>query len=133
MSSTAAPVLTHEATLDALRAEAAKAVTVQSNSAVDTSTNAPADASPDARPRRDSTFLALAPTQSNSFPASPPSMSPRNSVAAVDAVEPALGMETKRRSSSVSSGEAGRARFLKLGPVHYGGEMGVSDYAEQEE
>ncbi|KAJ9646386.1 hypothetical protein H2201_008460 [Coniosporium apollinis] len=131
MSSTAAPVLSTEATLDALRAEAAKAVAVQPTSPVDAP--APADASPDARPRRDSTFLALAPTQSNSFPASPPSMSPRNSVAAVDAVEPALGIESKRRSSSVSSGEAGRARFLKLGPVHYGGEMGASDYAEQEE
>ena len=78
-----------------------------------------------------SPFLVLAPTQSNSYPASPVG-SP--STAAVSTALSAVPLDdTHKRTSSVSSTsseELKGLRFLKLGPVHFGGEPGVSDYAD---
>lgn len=97
------------------------------------------------------TFLVLAPVSSASYPMHPPVQSPK--VEATPAINPAerwfipaeissspIDRSEKtaeveymprkaRRSSSVSSSESfGRPRFLKLGPVYFGGEPGVPDF-----
>lgn len=97
------------------------------------------------------TFLVLAPVSSASYPMHPPVRSPK--VEATPAINPAEKwfipadissspidrsektaeveyiLPKTRRSSSVSSSESfGRPRFLKLGPVHFGGEPGVPDF-----
>jgi len=97
------------------------------------------------------TFLVLAPVSSASYPMLPPVQSPK--AEATPAVNPAekwfipaelsclpadqaektaeveYMLHKARRSSSVSSSESfGRPRFLKLGPVHFGGEPGVPDF-----
>lgn len=103
-------------------------------------------------PVRNFTFLTLAPVTSASYPSRPrisSTASKSSDSSIVDRVDdfipaerasPTVGsadttaeeieyMLKKRRSSSVSSSESfGRARFLKLGPVHWGGEPGVPDF-----
>lgn len=88
------------------------------------------------------TFLSLAPVHSASYPkapASPVVKSPveNNLVAASEAPKPADNIITApsvqftaRRHSSTSS--IGSQRFLKLGPVHWGGNSGEDDYAIEE-
>lgn len=100
-------------------------------------------------PRPDSLFLVLAPVMSTDYPspvssrassvvsAKPsPTIVGEPATSAVDETEPAEAMvqfQKDRRSSSTSSYGAFRRRFLKLGPVHNGGEAGVSDYVNIEE
>ncbi|KAF3151689.1 hypothetical protein TWF225_001625 [Orbilia oligospora] len=102
------------------------------------------------RQRRPSNFLVLAPVTSESYPSAPrpqratimtyskdneeaiassPELGPS---AAILPVEPMV-LKT-RRSTSVSStsSEGRRLRFLKLNPVHWGGEEGEDDYAIEE-
>jgi hypothetical protein len=97
------------------------------------------------------TFLVLAPVSSASYPMHPPVRSPKVeatptinptekwfipaeiSSSPIDRSEKTAEVEymphKSRRSSSVSSSESfGRPRFLKLGPVHFGGEPGVPDF-----
>ena len=89
--------------------------------------------------KRPVTFLSLAPVHSQSYPkapASPVAKSPvENNLAA--AAKPADGIitaptspVTTRRHSS--TGSVGSQRFLKLGPVHWGGDNGGNDYAIDE-
>ena len=72
--------------------------------------------------RRPSTFLALAPKTSETYPSVPKAKPAEAPVPAAE--QPVLSEEaTKRRSSSLSSDGAKSAsgfRFLKLGPVHWG-------------
>jgi len=95
--------------------------------------------------RRNSTFLILAPEHSDAYPQQTSRTSSTSSTAvdtsateasAVDATtaaEPTDMTKKTRRSSSISStGSTGR-RFLKLGPVHFGGDPRVSDFVEAEE
>jgi hypothetical protein len=105
-------------------------------------------------PVRNFTFLTLAPVISASYPTRPRITSPGPKVDKVDhanfdrvddfipaeMASPTVGsadttaeeieyMLKTRRSSSVSSADSfGRPRFLKLGPVHWGGEPGVPDF-----
>lgn len=103
-------------------------------------------------PVRNFTFLTLAPVTSASYPKRPTTSSSASkfkTAPVVDQVDdfipterasPTIGyadttadeiefMLKSRRSSSVSSAESfGRPRFLKLGPVHWGGEPGVPDF-----
>jgi len=81
-------------------------------------------------------FLSLVPIQSDSYPSStasstastPSDKAPEIVSPRMNAVDQELAAvpEKTRRSSSVSSG-----RFLKLGPIHFGGEPGVSDFADE--
>jgi len=93
--------------------------------------------------QRPATFLSLAPVQSASYPkapASPAAKSPVESsltAAATETPKPADNIITEpsaqftaRRHSSTSS--VGSQRFLKLGPVHWGGNSGEDDYAIEE-
>jgi hypothetical protein len=101
-------------------------------------------------PGQDSSFLILAPAMSSDYPS--PASSRTSSIASVkplhatlsgESLESAVDMtETAeageqinkdRRSSSTSSYGAFRRRFLKLGPVHGGGDPGISDYVNIEE
>jgi hypothetical protein len=101
-------------------------------------------------PRRDSLFLVLAPVMSTDYPSSASSrtssidsikpslgkLPSESSESAIDMTEPAeagLHINKDRRSSSTGSYGAFTRRFLKLGPVHGGGDPGVSDYVEIEE
>ncbi|KAI9815819.1 MAG: hypothetical protein M1832_005233 [Thelocarpon impressellum] len=101
--------------------------------------------------RKPADFLVLAPVQSASYPISressiststkpvpePSAASPVimtapatpeiDEVSTDSAVSTVSTVSTPSRSSSVSS--TGN-RFLKLGPVHWGGEPGVGDWAE---
>ncbi|KAF2839428.1 hypothetical protein M501DRAFT_1016509 [Patellaria atrata CBS 101060] len=90
--------------------------------------------------RRPSTFLVLSPKASgSSYPVTPLVSPPAvNSTVNPLSLVPEVGNQTvqaplHRRSSSVSSDGSARPRFLKLGPVHFGGEQGVGDFAEVEE
>jgi hypothetical protein len=107
---------------------------------------------PEAEARRPTTFLSLAPTTSASYPtqrkapaaspAKPLTSSPKiEATAVVTAPEPAQGADKAaaslvkhRRSSSLTSesstGSAGKPRFLKLGPVHWGEDDGTGDWSE---
>jgi hypothetical protein len=97
-------------------------------------------------------FLILAPVLSTDYPSQPSSRassvnsiiapapaissSAITSTSAIDEsapADPAEQLKKARRSSSVSSTGAFRRRILKLGPVHNGGELGVSDYVELNE
>ncbi|PUU83098.1 hypothetical protein B9Z19DRAFT_1098806 [Tuber borchii] len=82
--------------------------------------------------RKPTGFLNLAPVQSSSFPKSP-SLSPVTGPlsAVVDAPPLSPLQKAIHRSSSTSSvGSATeKRRFLKLGPVHWGGAIGENDYA----
>lgn len=93
--------------------------------------------------QRPLTFLSLAPVQSASYPkapASPVTKSPVESNLAAAATETPKPVDniitgptvqfTARRHSSTSS--VGSQRFLKLGPVHWGGNTGDDDYAIEE-
>ncbi|KAF8415112.1 hypothetical protein EV426DRAFT_579118 [Tirmania nivea] len=93
--------------------------------------------------QRPVTFLSLAPVQSASYPkapTSPASTSPvEQSLAAAvtEAPKPTdniitgpSAQFTARRHSSTSS--VSSQRFLKLGPVHWGGNSGEDDYAIEE-
>lgn len=99
-------------------------------------------------PKTNMDFLVLAPVQSSTYPAAPPTtaatspavavLNPSAPVSSVRAVAAATSQaiattEKSRRSSSISSTNSGLnpQRFLKLGPVFYGGEPGVGDYAEE--
>lgn len=81
--------------------------------------------------RRPSTFLVLAP-QSSIIEKSPSQIQNAPSAAQTSAIV-ADDIPKIRRSSSVGSDQSAaptELRFLKLGPAHFGGEPGVSDYAE---
>jgi len=87
---------------------------------------------PRAHIQRPLTFLSLAPVQSASYPKAPASP-----VGAATTAKPADNIITgppaqftARRHSSTSS--IGSQRFLKLGPVHWGGNSGEDDYAIEE-
>ncbi|KAH0606632.1 uncharacterized protein H6S33_003466 [Morchella sextelata] len=90
--------------------------------------------------RKPTTFLCLAPVHSASFPKQQPQspkMSPITSTAMETAVESPVGSplllpqtSSHRRSSTSSIGSATeKRRFLKLGPVFWGGAIGENDYA----
>lgn len=97
--------------------------------------------------RRPSTFLSLAPVRSESYPTAPitsPTISATLNVEPVESdvqlhvcdkcgskIAPPSPEVKPRRSSSISSTlSAGqKQRFLKLGPVHWGGIPGEDDYA----
>ena len=104
--------------------------------------------------RRPSTFLSLVPVQSDSYPknpASPPPTSISNNLVEPSALSlnhtchhcgskiappspeiKAVSMETRSvRSNSDASdlGSPSKNRFLKLGPVHWGGDSGDNGYA----
>ncbi|KAF2091097.1 hypothetical protein K490DRAFT_62423 [Saccharata proteae CBS 121410] len=106
--------------------------------------------SPASADRRESIFLALAPVSSSNYPVTPMGTSPINAGASDGAAPvspteelaspavkaPEMSVTKKeRRSSSVSSNSSSGApfKFLKLGPVHFGGEPGGSDFAEVDE
>lgn len=73
-----------------------------------------------------SPYLILAPTQHSAMPSSPTVSSPVPSSAA-----PTLELSPRaERSDSLASNFSANFRFLKLGPVYFGGEPGVSDYAD---
>lgn len=86
--------------------------------------------------RKPTGFLSLAPVHSSSFPKSP-SLSPITGAlsAVVDASPlsppPSPLQKAIHRSSSTSSVNSvtEKRRFLKLGPVHWGGAIGENDYA----
>jgi hypothetical protein len=92
--------------------------------------------------RRDSVFLVLAPEQSDSYPKESASRSssmasaekPVLNTSAVDTTtseEPLVVVTQKtRRSSSISSDGSTSRRFLRLGPVHFGGDPLESDFVE---
>ncbi|RPA80625.1 hypothetical protein BJ508DRAFT_307264 [Ascobolus immersus RN42] len=80
------------------------------------------------RQRRPSNFLCLVPVQSASYPTQPvarPLASPTAEAKPVDAVP------VQPRSASVSSAVSvgDKQRFLKLGPVFWGGNAEDDDYA----
>jgi hypothetical protein len=92
-------------------------------------------------------FLSLAPVQSASYPLQPTAGAASPNVAKatipdggipnpprdlVLSAEEITRAEKTRRSSSVSSEGISPRRFLKLGPVFWGGEPGVGDYADDE-
>jgi hypothetical protein len=89
-------------------------------------------------------FLTLIPVQSASFPASPESTASSTAEASpeqttlksdpVPAEEVAAALKNSR-SDSVSSAGSSKAefRYLKLGPVFWGGVPGVSDYVDLED
>jgi hypothetical protein len=97
--------------------------------------------------RRPHTFLCLAPVHSASFPKAPqsPAMSPATitaepsiATAMEESILPPPASPTTelkhkavhRSSSSASAVSAtDKQRFLKLGPVHWGGNIGDDDYA----
>ena len=76
-------------------------------------------------------FLVLAPIQSTSYPAKSSTTATASGVSTT--VSPAQVDGPLKRASSVSSAsseELKGLRFLKLGPVYFGGEPGTSDYAD---
>ncbi|KAF2476040.1 uncharacterized protein BDR25DRAFT_90025 [Lindgomyces ingoldianus] len=96
-------------------------------------------------PRRNFAFLPLAPVMSTTYPKRSPPTSPKIEVLPADIATLYIGEDLEsesaqtndtrpyfpktRRSSSMSSIESfGRRRFLKLNPVHGGGEVGVPDF-----
>jgi hypothetical protein len=102
------------------------------------------------RQRRPSNFLVLAPVTSESYPTAPKQRRPSTSfstqsneeaistspelgpTADLVPVEP-MALKTRRSTSmSSTSSEGRRLRFLKLNPVHWGGEEGEDDYAVEE-
>ncbi|KAF2430037.1 hypothetical protein EJ08DRAFT_661244 [Tothia fuscella] len=98
-------------------------------------------------PRPSTIFLVLSPTTSSDYPA--PASTQSASVAfihkqsLVQSLTSAVDLSSTadvnnevhkdRRSSSTSSDSPFKRRFLKLGPVHNGGEPGISDYVEFDE
>lgn len=98
--------------------------------------------------RRNSAFLILAPEKSEPYLQQPKETSRTSSTSstatdasvldtsAVDTTteaEPNEATQKTRRSSSISSTSSARRRFLKLGPVHFGGDPLESDFVEAEE
>lgn len=102
--------------------------------------------------RPSSIFLVLSPVTSSDYPSH--ALSRTSSVDAPVPTKPLLSSITQalgsavdltgsaeaseqvqkdRRSSSTSSLGQSKRRFLKLGPVHNGGDPGVSDYVDFEE
>ncbi|RPB25267.1 hypothetical protein L211DRAFT_822773 [Terfezia boudieri ATCC MYA-4762] len=79
--------------------------------------------------QRPATFLSLAPVQSASYPKAPTSLAVKSPPADNIITEPSVQF-TARRHSSTSS--VSSQRFLKLGPVHWGGNSGEDDYAIEE-
>jgi hypothetical protein len=101
------------------------------------------------KPRSLSVFLELAPVLSTSpsdassratsvstSSVARPVLTGEVPASAVDMSTPADASERtnkNRRSSSVSSTSSGRRRFLKLGPVHFGGDPLESDFVDVED
>jgi len=93
------------------------------------------------KPRSLSVFLELAPVLSTSpSGASPQAISTRlTAEAPASAIDMSTSAEASeqpnkdRRSSSVSSTSSARPRFLKLGPVHFGGDPLESDFVDVED
>jgi hypothetical protein len=106
--------------------------------------------------RRDSAFLVLAPDFSSTYPTESASRStliaPTTTASPVQKLEklekvaadstavdltaiadPSDATPKTRRSSSISSTSSARRRFLKLGPVHFGGDPLESDFVEADE
>ncbi|KAL0632879.1 hypothetical protein Q9L58_008254 [Maublancomyces gigas] len=87
--------------------------------------------------RKPTTFLCLAPVHSASFPKQPESSksaTTTNTGSAVDSPPPSPMIRPasirNRRSSTSSIGSVNeKRRFLKLGPVFWGGAIGEDDYA----
>lgn len=103
-------------------------------------------------PRPDSVFLVLSPVTSSDYPSPTSTRTPSVDSSAppkplLASITQTLGsaidltgsadaseqVQKDRRSSSTSSYGPFKRRFLKLGPVHNGGESGVSDYVEFDE
>jgi len=86
-------------------------------------------------------FLVLAPVTSNSYPTedSARTSSISSALSSETAVEVSAPVELvepvikERRSSSMSSTSSASRRYLKLGPVHGGGDPTVPDFVEAEE
>ena len=79
-------------------------------------------------------FLPLAPTTSAGYPTSDTRSSSKESnvdgsIPIVTDSETIDMIKTRRSSSLSSTGSAKKARFLKLGPVHYGESEG--DWSEE--
>lgn len=87
------------------------------------------------RLRRPSNFLSLAPVQSATYPSQPPVSSPKATTPKVES--PALEAAPvpsevpipHQRADSTSSIASNSQRFLRLGPVFWGGSPEVDDYA----
>ena len=84
-------------------------------------------------------FLVLAPVLSATYPIQPVASQLSLDSLAADStsktnqavfVNP---IQKERRSSSVESSDFSSPRFLKLGPIHFGGEPGQSDFAEHDD
>jgi hypothetical protein len=95
------------------------------------------------KPRSLSVFLELAPVLSTAPSDAPsratsarPVLTAEVPASAIDMTTPAEASEQPnkdRRSSSVSSTSSARPRFLKLGPVHFGGDPMESDFVDVED
>jgi len=95
------------------------------------------------KPRSLSVFLELAPVLSTSPSDASPRATSAQPVLASEIPASAIDMSTPveaseqpnkdRRSSSVSSTGSARPRFLKLGPVHFGGDPLESDFVDVED
>lgn len=83
--------------------------------------------------RRDSAFLVLAPITSDNY--SSQQSSPSTSRSAPTNLTPPVvePVKKERRSSSTGSSGAFGKCYLKLGPIHGGGDPGVADYVNVEE
>jgi hypothetical protein len=90
-------------------------------------------------------FLVLAPVSSDTYPMSHPPAASTRAASALAQVAPAPAKDLaaaplveatpkgrRSSSSSISSAESVRLRFLKLGPVFGGGDPSVGDYADEE-
>jgi hypothetical protein len=89
-----------------------------------------------------SNFLVLAPQTSSSYPkeqtaaSRASSVSDRNAAQSASSVIAAAQQARSTRSDSISSSSSAASatrRFLKLGPVHYGGDPAESDFVEVDE
>lgn len=73
-------------------------------------------------------FLVLAPVCSSSFPAQPTEARSASITSEPQSFEIEPVEKESRSNSSGSNDSVGKFRFLRLGPVHFGGEPGELDY-----
>jgi hypothetical protein len=94
------------------------------------------------KPKMPTNFLTLAPQTSSSYPKEQTAASRASSISDPNAAPSAASIiadAQKARStrsdsiSSSSSAASATRRFLKLGPVHFGGDPSEPDYVEVEE
>lgn len=78
-------------------------------------------------------FLNLLPATSEGYPTAQPA---RKASSVAETANTTSSLTTPdslrpRRSSSISSSDSSRQRFLKLGPVYFGGDPSESDWVEE--